>query len=113
MRGRATVAVGMTVLLAVAAPAAGGPPGQWTRLPGTVVNFAQPGLARTSDGALHVVFTRKNGTKSEIAHATVSAAGAVGSITVALGNWSSMSHPDLVRLPDGSLRVFFGGIRST
>jgi len=113
MRGRATVAVGITVLLAVAAPAAGGPPGQWTRLPGTVVNFAQPGLARTSDGALHVVFTRKNGTKSEIAHATVSAAGAVGSITVALGNWSSMSHPDLVRLPDGSLRVFFGGIRST
>jgi hypothetical protein len=100
-------------LLAVAAPAAGGPPGQWTRLPGTVVNFAQPGLARTSDGTLHVVYTRKNGTKSEIAHAAVSAAGNVGSATVAIGGWSAMSHPDLLRMPDGSLRIFFGGIRST
>jgi len=24
-----------------------------------------------------------------------------------------MSHPDLLRMPDGSLRAFFGGIRST
>jgi hypothetical protein len=113
MRGRGAVAVGVLVLLAVAAPAASGPPGQWTRLPGTVVNFAQPGLARTSDGVLHVVYTRKAGTKSELAHVTVSAGGKVGAPAVALGGWSSMSHPDLLRMPDGSLRVFFGGIRST
>ena len=74
-------------------PAGAGPPGQWTRLPGTVVNFAEPGLARTSDGVLHVVYTRKNGTKSELAHVTVSAGGKVGSTSVALGGWSSMTPP--------------------
>jgi hypothetical protein len=113
MRRRRAFAVGLVVLLAVAAPAAAGPPGQWTRLPGTVVNFAEPGLARTSDGVLHLVYTRKSGTKEELAHVTVSAGGKVGATAVALGGWSSMSHPDLLRMPDGTLRVFFGGIRST
>src|SRR5262245_4215219 len=108
------ILIAATLLAAVCVtPAAGGPPGSWTRLPGTVVNFAEPGLARTSDGVLHVVYTRKAGTKSELAHATVSAGGNIGSTAVALGGWASMSHPDLLRLPDGSLRVFFGGIRST
>ena len=101
------------MVLALAGSAAAGPPGQWTALPGTVVNFAEPGLARTSDGVLHLVYTRKSGTKEELAHVTVSAGGKVGSTAVALGGWSSMSHPDLLRMPDGSLRVFFGGIRST
>jgi hypothetical protein len=103
----------VVVVLAVAGSAAAGPPGQWTKLPGTVINFAEPGLARTSDGVLHVVYTRKNGTKEDLVHLEVSAAGKVGADTVALGGWSSMSHPDLLRMPDGSLRVFFGGIRST
>jgi hypothetical protein len=101
------------VVLVVTGSAAAGPPGQWTRLPGTVVNFAEPGLARTSDGVLHVVYTRKNGTKEELAHVEVSPSGKVGADSVALGGWASMSHPDLLRMPDGSLRVFFGGIRST
>ena len=112
MRAARLVAA-VVVVLAVAGSAAAGPPGQWTKLPGTVINFAEPGLARTSDGVLHVVYTRKNGTKEELVHLEVSAAGKVGVGTVALGGWSSMSHPDLLRMPDGSLRVFFGGIRST
>jgi hypothetical protein len=101
------------VVLVVTGSAAAGPPGQWTRLPGTVVNFAEPGLARTSDGVLHVVYTRKSGTKEDLVHVEVNPSGKVGADSVALGGWASMSHPDLVRLPDGSLRVFFGGIRST
>src|SRR5262245_36718169 len=107
------VSVVALVLLAVSGSASAGPPGQWTRLPGTVVNFAEPGLARTGDGVLHVVYTRKAGTKEELVHVAVTAAGKVGSDTVALGGWAGMSHPDLVRMPDGSLRVFFGGIRTT
>jgi hypothetical protein len=109
----ARLVAAVVAVLAVAGSAAAGPPGQWTKLPGTVINFAEPGLARTSDGVLHVVYTRKNGTKEELVHLEVSAAGKVGADTVALGGWSSMSHPDLLRMPDGSLRVFFGGIRST
>jgi hypothetical protein len=108
--GAAVVAV---LVLALVAGAQAGPRGQWTRLPGTVINFAEPGLARTQDGVLHVVYTRRNGTKEDLIHLEVSPAGAVGADSVALGGWSAMSHPDLLRMPDGSLRAFFGGIRST
>jgi hypothetical protein len=109
-----TAAVGVAVVAAtVVAPAPAGPPGSWTRLPGTLDNFGEPGLARTSDGTLHVVYTRKNGTKQELAHVPVTASGKVGAASVALGGWAAMSYPDLIRMPDGSLRAFFGGIRST
>jgi hypothetical protein len=78
-----------------------------------VINFAEPGLARTSNGVLHVVYVRKNGTKADLAHVEVSTGGSVGADSVALGSWSAMSHPDILRMPDNTLRVFFGGIRST
>lgn len=113
MRGREAVAATAVVVLAVASTAAAGPRGQWTRLPGTVINFAEPGLARTSNGVLHVVYVRKNGTKEDLVHVEVSASGTVGAAAVALGGWSSMSHADLLRMPDNTLRAFFGGIRST
>ncbi|MGH3128379.1 MAG: hypothetical protein ACRDPX_10700, partial [Gaiellaceae bacterium] len=100
------------VVLVLVPSAQAGPRGQWTRLPGTVINFAEPGLERTGDGVLHVVYTRKNGTKEELTHLEVSAGGKVGAAAVALGGWETMSHPDLLRMPDGSLRAFFGGIRS-
>ena len=61
---------------------------------------------------LHVVYTRRNGTKEDLIHLEISPAGKVGADAVALGGWSAMS-PDLLRMPDGSLRAFFGGIRST
>ena len=107
------VAAAALTLLAVAATAQAGPRGQWTRLPGTVINFAEPGLARTSDGVLHVIYQRGNGTKEDLIHLEVSPAGKVGADAVALGGWATMSHPDLMRMPDGTLRAFFGGIRST
>ena len=109
----ACVVIAAFAVLAVGATAQAGPRGQWTRLPGTVLNFAEPGLARTSDGVLHVIYTRRNGTKEDLVHVEVSPVGTVGPDAVALGGWSSMSHPDLLRMPDGSLRVFVGGIRST
>jgi hypothetical protein len=113
MRGRSFVAVTVVLVLGLSASASAGPRGQWTRLPGTVINFAEPGLARTGDGVLHVVYTRRNGTKEDLVHLAISPAGQVGADAVAVGGWSAMSHPDLLRMPDGSLRAFFGGIRST
>ena len=106
-------AVAAFAVLVVVAGAQAGPRGQWTRLPGTVINFAEPGLARTQDGVLHVVYTRRNGTKEDLIHLEISPAGKAGADAVALGGWSAMSHPDLLRMPDGSLRAFVGGIRST
>jgi hypothetical protein len=113
MSVRRLAAVSVVLVLTVAASASAGPRGQWTRFPGTVLNFAEPGLARTSDGVLHVLYVRRNGTKEDLIHVEVSPAGKVGGDAVALGGWSSMSHPDLLLMPDGSLRTFFGGIRST
>jgi hypothetical protein len=113
MPPRARVAALVVAVLALAASSAAGPPGQWTRLPGTVINFAEPGLARTSDGALHVLYTRRNGSREDLIHVSVAPNGRVGGESVALGGWSAMSHPDLLRMPDGTLRAFFGGIRST
>ena len=112
MRAVRVVVAGLGLLLVIGSAQAG-PPGQWTRLPGTVINFAEPGLARTGDGVLHVVYTRRNGSKEDLIHLEVSPAGKVGADSVALGGWASMSHPDLLRMPDGTLRAFFGGIRST
>jgi hypothetical protein len=99
--------------LTLALPASAGPSGSWTRLSGTVINFAEPGLARTSDGVLHVLYVRKHGANWDLIHTSVSPAGKVGATTVALGNWRAMNHPDVIRMPDGSLRTFFGGIRTT
>ncbi len=113
MKSRHFVAFAVVLVLALAASASGGPRGQWTRLPGTVINFAEPGLARTGDGVLHVVYTRRNGNREELVALEVSPAGKVGVDSVAVGGWAAMSHPDLLRMPDGSLRAFFGGIRST
>jgi hypothetical protein len=113
MRVRLLAAATLAVALVLAATAAAGPRGQWTRLPGTVINFAEPGLARTTDGVLHVVYVRRNGTRSDLVHVSVSPAGKVGADSVALGGWAAMSHPDLLRMPDNTLRVFLGGIRST
>jgi hypothetical protein len=62
---------------------------------------------------LHVVYTRKSGSKEDLVHLEVSPAGKLGPAAVAFGGWSGMAHPDLLRMPDGSLRAFFGGIRST
>jgi hypothetical protein len=107
-----TVALALTILVA-ATSASAGPRGQWSRLPGTVINFAEPGLARTGDGVLHVVYTRRNGSREDLIHLEISPGGQVGPDAVALGGWSAMSHPDLLRMPDGSLRAFIGGIRST
>lgn len=113
MPPRGWVAASVVAVLVLAASSSAGPPGQWTRLPGTVINFAEPGLARTSDGALHVLYTRRNGSREDLIHVSVAANGRVGGESVALGGWSAMSHPDLLRMPDGTLRAFFGGIRST
>jgi hypothetical protein len=113
VRGRTGVLAAAIGVLVLAASASAGPRGQWTRLPGTVINFAEPGLARTSDGVLHVLYVRDNGPKDELVHVAVSPAGRAGADAVALGGWNAIAHPDLVRMPDNTLRAFFGGIRST
>ncbi|HEX2059026.1 MAG TPA: hypothetical protein VHI71_11750 [Actinomycetota bacterium] len=116
-RLRALVA-GLAVLgLVVAAPtASGGPPGRWTKIGNPSANFAQPGLARTADGTLHLVWVRHtpgNAAADDVVHTSIAANGTVGATGVVQSAWASAwPQPDLVLTADGGLRAFWGGIRS-
>lgn len=95
--------------------AAAGPPGHWTRVTGaTLSNSDEVAVARTSDGALHVVWRSEAGGAERLMHAAIAADGRLeGPPNAVVQGWSSVGTPALVVGRDGSLHVFFGGIRST
>jgi hypothetical protein len=100
-----------------AVTASSGPPGSWTQVTtGNTINFAEPGLARTSDGVLHVVWHRPvSSSREDLMHSAISPAGAaVGDPVAIQSGWRTLNQrPDLVVSPDGStLRVFFAGLHS-
>ena len=89
-----------------------GSPGTWTRVTDTNGrNIDEAGLARTSDGVLHVVWLRRKGGLNEsIMHTPISPDGKVGSPSPVLAGLKSAGNPYVVRLPDGKLRAFFPGL---
>jgi len=94
-----------------------GAPGRWTVVArGTGVpggSASDLGLARTSDGALHVAWKeRTSPTTDAIRHGIVSAAGGVGATSTIVAGWTGLSDPELV-VDRSGLRVFFGGRHST
>jgi hypothetical protein len=99
----------------VALPGTAGPPGTWTRITATTGrNIDDLGLARTGDGVLHVAWLRENATKEDLVHTSIRPNGTVlGAGNAIETGWSALGNPDLILMPDGSLRAFFGGIRST
>jgi len=110
--------LGMVVLLA--GSAAGGSPGAWTRVTDpNGRNTDEVGLARTRDGVLHVVWRIQGaGSEETVRHAAIQPNGKVGSAATAVGGLRGVSDPDLVLMPDGSLRLFYsvvipspGGVR--
>ncbi|MDQ3953690.1 MAG: hypothetical protein M3279_12140 [Actinomycetota bacterium] len=116
-RLRALAALSVLGLVVAAPTASGGPPGRWTKIGNPSVNFAQPGMARTSDGTLHLVWVREtagNAAADDVVHTSIAAGGTAGSTDVVQSAWASAwPVPDLVLTPDGGLRAFWGGIRST
>ena len=87
-----------------AAPAAS----TWSRISGPVQAGSQLGLARTSDGVLHVIWNRGNSSTS-IFETRLSPAGkAVGTSTVTTG-WQGNGGLALVVMPDKTLRLFAPG----
>ena len=61
-----------------AAPAAAGPPGKWTRVTGVggipASNTDEIGLERTSNGVLHVAWTRETASgNNQLLHSSLSA----------------------------------------
>ncbi len=49
----------------------------------------------------------------DVRHVAVDPEGAVGTADPVTSNWAGVSQPALILMPDGSLRTFFGGIRTT
>jgi hypothetical protein len=115
MRRRlAALALGLCCIAATPIASAG-PPGRWTRLSTDtgVANFAEPALGRSADGSLHVLWVEEDGAGGEdLLQARISTD---GTVTLAqspvITDWSGMwaGGGDLVTMPDGTLRYFFGG----
>jgi hypothetical protein len=103
----------LAVPSALSAPV--GPPGSWTRITDkTDRNIDEVGLARTSDGVLHVLWRRLAASREEgIWHTPVSKGGKVGSASVVLAGLLAADNPDVVVMPDGRLRTFFLGLDGT
>jgi hypothetical protein len=96
-------------LLAIGGSASGGTTTSWSRVTDTGArNIDQVGLARTNDGVLHAVWSRRAGSDESLRHAAIGRNGSVGAATTAVGGVRGLSDPDIVTMPDGSLRLFYG-----
>lgn len=129
MRSRlfATTALGALVLTLLSAPAPAsaredrgtayqrGAPGTWTRITtGEVTNIAEPGLHRTADGVLHVLYHRRSGTSEDLAFTNISPTGKVVASGNAITGWASLPEdPKVVAAPGGGMRLVFGGLQDT
>jgi hypothetical protein len=105
-------------LLLTAPTALAGKPGTWTKLgQSNVDNIDEVALARTPDGTLHAVWTipshNNGGAGDDLVHTTIAPNGVAAAPDPITTGWGTITAvPDLITLPDGSLRVFFGGIRT-
>ena len=85
---------------------------QWHRIASGGMNVSdQVGLARTSDGVLHIVWRRQRAGGQDLLHTTITAAGAVGATTTVLSGWASLGSPALVA-NGRNLSVFFPGTQT-
>jgi hypothetical protein len=119
MRLRHALAAATAALLVTAPPALAGKPGTWTKLgQSNLDNIDEVALARTADGTLHAVWTipghNNGGAGDSLVHTAIAPGGAAGQPEPITANWATLTPvPDLITQLDGSLRVFFGGIRTT
>ena len=103
------VAAALASALVAAAAAAGSAATStpWNRISGPTAPGAQLGLARTSDGVLHVIWNR-GATPTSIFETRLSSAGkTVGTSTVA-GGWNGNNGLALVVMRDRTLQLFKG-----
>ncbi len=74
-------------------------------------NIDEVGVARTTDGVLHVLWRKQAApSQEEIRHTPISTTGVVGTTTTATNGFASVGNPAVVVLPDGSMRIFFAGL---
>lgn len=98
------LAAGIAGAAASAAPTATA----WSRTSGPTQPGVQLGLARTSDGVLHVIWNR-GATNTSIFETRFSAAGRSLGTSAVAGGWASNGGLALVVMPDRTLRLFAAG----
>ena len=124
MRLLSRTAVAAAIVAAVAgssafgpAAGAGGPAAvTWTKIStGTGLGIASAGIYRTSDGRLHVVWTRNDHAKGFSLHYSTLGSGAkLLSSGAIFGGWSALTtYPRLVAGPGGGIRLVFTGANGT
>jgi hypothetical protein len=108
------VAIFLLAFLALASPAAAGPPGSWTK----VTNFGsqgsntdEVGLARTGNGVLHVLWTQDSNNTVLNTRLSADAQTVLGTSTVFTYGDTVNNRPGLLAVP-GGLRAFFSGLFS-
>jgi hypothetical protein len=92
-----------------------GSPGHWNKVSsGSVPSSYVPSVVRTSDGSLHVVYAKNVMDGIRVGHTALNTAGTVTRRNDVLSTgWSVLDPaPVVVRAPDNSLRVLFGGLQS-
>ena len=100
----------VTTLTAVVVFAAAAAAHQWTRVASGGMNVSdQVGLARSSDGVLHVAWQQATSTSTQDLFQTpIAPSGAVGSPVTIVSGWASIGSPALVAQGQ-ALSVFFPG----
>jgi phosphotransferase system IIB component len=119
MRLRHASVASCAALLLTAPAAFAGKPGTWTKVgQSNLDNIDEVALSRTGDGTLHAVWTipshNDGGGGDSLVHAAIAPNGTAGAADPIASGWATITAvPELVTLADGSLRVFFGGIKTT
>ncbi len=92
------LACGLTSLIAAQPASAGAAkaprPGQWTQVTGKLTNIDDAGLARGSDGVLHVLWTSGQTGSFRVQDTPVSASGVVGKTMTIQAHIFSANDPD-------------------
>lgn len=102
------VALCAFALLALAAPAGAGPPGQWTALNDAESNTLEVGLARSGNGLLNVLWTRDTAVLNT--QISANARNVIGPHMVFVYGNGASNTTALLPTAGGGLRAFFAGL---
>src|SRR4051812_47591862 len=113
-RSGAMLALVAALAATLVSAAAGSGPGGWQTFAAGKLNTSdQIGLARTSDGVLHVVWHRHaaGGNSDELLHTAIPASGAIGKTSTIVAGWASAGGPSVVAQRQ-KLSVFFSATKT-
>jgi hypothetical protein len=104
----------MVAALVHAGTAHAGGPGVWTKIAKVDNGFDYPGMFRTSDGRLHVVWRKKLlNNNFAYGYTTVALNGATLNTGTALSNWESLEEDPVLVHHGSGMRLLFKGSRDT